>query len=55
MVGRSPNPGDAFKHYNDLINEEIRKLEECLANIAEYSAKMHAVSQDTVRRLIGRS
>ena len=50
-----PNPADEFKHYNDLINEEIRKLEECLANITEYAQKLHVVAQDTTRRLIGRS
>ena len=49
------NPADEFKHWNDLINEEIRKLEESLSNISEYSAKLHAVATDSVRRLIGRS
>lgn len=49
------NPADAFKYYNDLIQQEITKLEESLAAIADYSQKMHAVAQDTTRRLIGRS
>jgi hypothetical protein len=52
---RSQNPADQFKELTDLINEEIRKLEECLAAIAEYSQKLHAVSSDATRRLIGRS
>jgi hypothetical protein len=52
---RSQNPADQFKELTDLINDEIRKLEECLAAISEYSSKLHAVATDSTRRLIGRS
>ena len=52
---RAHNPGDLIKYYHDLIGEERRKIEECLTNISEYSARLKEVTDDTARRLIARS
>jgi hypothetical protein len=51
---RSRNPADLMKYYTDLIMEERRKLEECLANIAEYANQLQRVAHDAGQRLLTR-
>jgi len=48
------NPADLVKHYSDLIMAERAKLEEALANIAEYANQLRRVADDAGRRLLTR-
>ena len=48
------NPADAIKELTYRIEESRRKLEEALAEIAEYASRLQAVTVDTQQRLLTR-
>jgi hypothetical protein len=51
---RSRNPADLVKYYTDLILASRAKLEEALAEIAEYAEQLRRVADDAGRKLISR-
>lgn len=54
MPERARHPADAIIYYTRLIVEEERKIQESLAAIAEYSALLARVTEDTGRRMLTR-
>jgi hypothetical protein len=54
MPPRNANPADLVKYYSDLIMDSRRKLEEALAEIAEYSDQLRRVATETSHRLISK-
>lgn len=51
---RSGNPAEGVKFYTDQINAAREKLEEALADIAEYAEKLAQLTADTRQRLLTR-
>jgi hypothetical protein len=54
MARPSQNPADLVKHYTDLIVESRLKLEEALAEIAEYAKQLQRITSETHQRLLTR-
>ena len=46
---------DTVRMYVELIQEEKRKLEECLEAIGDYAEKLRVAVGEAQQRLIGRS
>jgi prefoldin subunit 5 len=52
---RTSNPADHIKRLVEAITESRQKLEEALAELADYSEQLRRVTSDAGQRLIGRS